>query len=192
MPVGIARKDELGELARNFEAMQVSLQTDKLTGVFNRETFEKQVTRRIEEFRSGLRKAHFAVLFVDLDHFKRVNDQLGHQTGDIVLAELADRLKHALRSGDIVGRYGGDEFVVLLSEIENASAVQRVREKIEQRMTEALTSLPADVAANIFVSASIGLAIYPDSGPDVSSLLAAADREMYERKQATRQAIYDV
>ena len=189
MPVGIARKDELGELARNFEVMHLSLQTDKLTGVFNRETFEKQVTRRIEEHRSGLRSTSFSVLFVDLDHFKRVNDQLGHQTGDIVLAELANRLKHALRSGDIVGRYGGDEFVVLLSEIENASAVQRVREKIEQRMTEPLTSLPADVAANISVSASIGLAIYPDSGPDVSSLLAAADKEMYERKQATRQAI---
>lgn len=189
MPVGIARKDELGELARNFEVMQLSLQTDKLTGVFNRETFEKQVTRRIEEHRSGLRNTSFSVLFVDLDHFKRVNDQLGHQTGDIVLAELANRLKHALRSGDIVGRYGGDEFVVLLCEIENASAVHRVREKIEQRMTEPLTSLPVDVAANIFVSASIGLAIYPDSGPDVSSLLAAADKEMYERKQATRQAI---
>ena len=189
MPVGIARKDELGELARNFEVMHLSLQTDKLTGVFNRETFEKQVTRRIEEHRSGLRSTSFSVLFVDLDHFKRVNDQLGHQTGDIVLAELANRLKHALRSGDIVGRYGGDEFVVLLSEIENASAVQRVREKIEQRMTEPLTSLPADVAANISVSASIGLAIYPDSGPDVSALLAAADKEMYERKQATRQAI---
>lgn len=187
MPVGIARKDELGELARNFEVMHLSLQTDKLTGVFNRETFEKQVTRRIEEHRSGLRNTSFSVLFVDLDHFKRVNDQLGHQTGDIVLAELANRLKYALRSGDIVGRYGGDEFVVLLCEIENASAVQRVREKIEQRMTEPLTSLPADVAANIFVSASIGLAIYPDSGPDVSSLLAAADKEMYERKQATRQ-----
>ena len=189
MPVGIARKDELGELARNFEAMQVSLQTDKLTGVFNRETFEKQVTRRIEEFRSGLRKAHFAVLFVDLDHFKRVNDQLGHQTGDIVLAELADRLKHALRSGDIVGRYGGDEFVVLLSEIDNAAAASAVREKIEQRMKEPLTSIAAEVAAHLQVTASIGMAAYPGAGPDVATLLAAADKEMYERKQALRGAI---
>ena len=189
MPVGIARKDELGELARNFEVMQLSLQTDKLTGVFNRETFEKQVTRRIEEHRSGSRGNRFSVLFVDLDHFKRVNDQLGHQTGDIVLAELADRLKHALRSGDIVGRYGGDEFVVLLSEIDSASAAVLVREKIEQRMMEPLTSLPPDIASNMYVSASIGMAIYPDSGPDVSTLIAAADKEMYERKQATRQAI---
>ena len=189
MPVGIARKDELGELARNFEAMQLSLQTDKLTGVFNRETFEKQITRRIEEHRSGLRTASFAVLFVDLDHFKRVNDKLGHQTGDIVLTELADRLKHALRSGDIVGRYGGDEFVVLLSEIENAAAANRVREKIEHRMMEPLASIAAEIAANMHVSASIGMAVYPGAGPDVSSLLAAADKEMYERKQATRQAI---
>ena len=189
MPVGIARKDELGELARNFEVMQLSLQTDKLTGVFNRDTFEKQVSRRIEEYRSGLRKAHFSLLFVDLDHFKRVNDQLGHQTGDVVLTELADRLKHVLRSGDIVGRYGGDEFVVLLSEIENAAAGHHVREKIEQRMKEPLTSVTAEIAAHLHVSASIGMAVYPDSGPDVSSLLAAADKEMYERKQAARQAI---
>ena len=188
MPVGIARKDELGELARNFEVMQMSLQTDKLTGVFNRDTFEKQVSRRIEEYCSGLRKAHFSVLFVDLDHFKRVNDQLGHQTGDVVLTELADRLKHALRSGDIVGRYGGDEFVVLLSEIENAAAAHRVRQKIEQRMQEPLTSIAADIAANLHVSASIGMAVYPAAGPDVSSLLAAADKEMYQRKQATRPA----
>jgi diguanylate cyclase (GGDEF)-like protein len=187
MPVGIARKDELGELARNFEAMQLSLQTDKLTGVFNRETFEKQVTRRIEEHRSGLRSARFSVLFVDLDHFKRVNDQLGHQAGDVVLAELANRLKHALRSGDIVGRYGGDEFVVLLSEIENAAAAGRVREKIEARMKVPLTSITT-AAANFQVTASIGLAVYPESGPDVSSMLAAADAEMYERKQSTRRA----
>ena len=186
MPVGIARNDELGELARNFEVMQLSLQTDKLTGVFNRETFEKQVTRRIEEHHSGVRKASFSVLFVDLDHFKRVNDQLGHQTGNIVLAELADRLKHSLRSGDIVGRYGGDEFVVLLSEIESTAAAQRVREKIEQCMKEPLTSVNAGLAATIHVSASIGMAVYPDSGPDVSSMLAAADKEMYERKQAMR------
>jgi diguanylate cyclase (GGDEF)-like protein len=189
MPVGIARKDELGELARNFEVMQMSLQTDKLTGVFNRETFEKQVARRIEEHSSGLRKTSFGLLFVDLDHFKRVNDQLGHQTGDIVLVELASRLKHALRSGDIVGRYGGDEFVVLLSEIENAEVVQRVREKIEQRMMAPLTSIAAELAEKIHVSASIGIAVYPEVGPDVSSLLAAADREMYERKQATRHSI---
>ncbi len=189
MPVGIARKDELGELARNFEAMQVSLQTDKLTRVFNRETFEKQVARRIEEYRSGLRKAHFAVLFVDLDHFKRVNDQLGHQTGDVVLAELADRLRHALRSGDIVGRYGGDEFVVLLSEIESGAAASAVRDKIEQRIKEPLTSIAAEVAAHLHVTASIGMAGYPEAGPDVSTLLAAADKEMYERKQAMRGAI---
>ena len=192
MPVGIARKDELGELARNFEVMQLSLQTDKLTSVFNRDTFQKQVTRRIEEHRSGMRSSAFSLLFVDIDHFKSVNDQFGHRIGDLVLAELADRLKHAVRSGDIVGRYGGDEFVVLLSDIENDAAAQRVREKIELRMKEPLTSLGADKAADISVSASIGLAVYPDAGPDAASLFAAADKEMYQRKQSTRSVASDI
>ena len=192
MPVGIARKDELGELARNFEVMQLSLQTDKLTSVFNRDTFEKQLTRRIEEHRSGMRSSAFSLLFVDIDHFKRVNDQFGHRIGDLVLTELADRLKHAVRSGDIVGRYGGDEFVVLLSDIENAAAAHRVREKIELRMKEPVTSSGADKAADISVSASIGLAVYPDSGPDTASLFAAADKEMYQRKQSTRSVASDI
>lgn len=181
-PVGIARKDELGELARNFEAMHISLQTDKLTNVFNRETFEKQLVRRIDEYRSGRRPAHFAVLFIDLDHFKKINDLLGHQTGDRVLAEVADRLKHALRSGDIVGRFGGDEFVVLLHEIEDSPALDRVREKLEQCLAEPLTTLGIAGKPAILVTASVGMAFFPMDGSDADSLLYAADQEMYARK----------
>jgi diguanylate cyclase (GGDEF)-like protein len=185
-PVGIARNDELGELARNFEAMHVSLQTDKLTGVFNRETIEKQLARRISEYRSGSRPGHFAVLFADLDHFKKVNDLLGHQTGDAVLVEVAGRLKHALRSGDIVGRYGGDEFVVLLHEIEDANAADRVRKKLEQRMRDPLSTLDAAGNAAVRVTASVGMAFFPEDGSDTDSLLYAADQEMYERKASQR------
>ena len=181
-PVGIARKDELGELARNFEAMHISLQTDKLTNIFNRETFDKQLQRRIDEYQSGIRPMSFAVLFVDLDHFKQVNDLLGHQVGDNVLVEVADRLKHSLRSGDIVGRYGGDEFVVLLHEVESSDAASRVREKIEQRMTEPLAALTGTANALVNLTASVGLARYPEDGSDTDSLLYAADQEMYDRK----------
>ncbi|MEP7156678.1 MAG: GGDEF domain-containing protein [Betaproteobacteria bacterium] len=185
-PVGIARQDELGELARNFEAMHISLQTDKLTDVFNRDTFEKQLARRIEEHRTSTRPHSFAILFIDLDYFKKVNDEMGHQVGDTVLQEIAGRLKHSLRSGDIVGRYGGDEFVVLLHEIENAQAADLVRDKIRQRMSEPLASLADSIHARRHVTASIGLAIYPDDGSDGESLIFAADQEMYEHKFSGR------
>jgi diguanylate cyclase len=185
-PVGIARKDELGELARNFEVMHLNLQTDKLTSVFNRETFEKQVSRRIDEHRVGARAASFAVLFVDFDHFKKINDELGHKTGDDVLVELADRLKRGVRAGDIVGRYGGDEFVVLLSEVDNAAAVARVREKIEQKLRVPLRVGATETATMLTLSASVGIAIYPGDGADVASLLAVADSDMYHHKRASR------
>lgn len=185
-PVGIARQDELGELARNFEAMHISLQTDKLTDVFNRDTFEKQLAKRIEEHRTSTRPQPFAVLFIDLDYFKKVNDEMGHQVGDTVLQEVANRLKHSLRSGDIIGRYGGDEFVALLHEIESASAADLVRDKIRQRMSEPLVSLADSIHARRHVTASIGLAVYPDDGRDGEALIYAADQEMYEHKFSGR------
>ena len=117
-----------------------------------------------------------ALLFVDLDGFKPVNDTFGHSSGDLVLKQVGERLKSVLRSGDMVGRIGGDEFVLLLpyTNAENAEA-------IATRVREAIDALPA-VDGRVKISTSVGVASYPHDGHDGRTLLHVADQRMYEDK----------
>ncbi|MBV8445982.1 MAG: GGDEF domain-containing protein, partial [Candidatus Dormibacteraeota bacterium] len=126
-----------------------------------------------------------ALLLVDLDHFKTVNDTSGHAAGDLVLQRVAARLRSSVRGADAVVRLGGEEFVILLHGCD-AGAALRVAEAVRQTMRE--TSLP-DGCGLQRMTASIGVAAYPDHGTTLDQLLAAADRAMYEAKHAGRDRV---
>ena len=185
-PVGITRGDEIGDLARSFEAMQQRLQTDKLTGLANRETLNMQLAQAIARYRHAPGDPFFGLLFIDLDDFKQINDRLGHETGDRTLIEVGERLKVAVRASDLVVRYAGDEFAILVRDIDGRAALTRIRASVHQALTGPLHCLdPAD-AATVPLGASVGEAFFPGDGEDPSALIAHADRDMYRHKFALR------
>jgi diguanylate cyclase (GGDEF)-like protein len=158
-------------------------QYDPLTGLYNRSAFERRIAEWIEGPVSETTRL-FAVLFVDLDRFKVVNDTYGHGVGDAVLTRLAAILRENVREGDVVARVGGDEFVVALHGLRDRETAALVAEKLVS-----LLSSPMDVAGRrIALSASIGIALYPRDGHDVHSLTTSADQAMYEVKGGGKNA----
>jgi diguanylate cyclase (GGDEF)-like protein len=120
-----------------------------------------------------------AVLFLDLDDFKQVNDAHGHAAGDVALAELAERWRNAVRDGDLVTRYGGDEFVILLKNVANRDAVETIVERLR-----AATMAPIAVAGRaVIISATVGIALSDASQGPIDHLIVAADQDMYARKR---------
>ena len=158
--------------ARN-EMMQQAV-IDPLTGAFNRLVLPEQLDRLVAgDCRSS------AVLSIDLDRFKQVNDERGHHAGDVVLATIADRLRGATRERDVVIRMGGDEFLVILHDIDRATAIQ-LAERIVRTVEE-----PIDFqGAELGVSASVGIAMVPDGDTDTDELLHHADLAMYSAKRS--------
>lgn len=153
-------------------------QHDQLTGLPNRTLF----LDRLESAVTGAarRQAHLAVLYLDLDEFKHVNDTLGHAVGDQLLREVAQRLTDCVRGADTVGRLGGDEFVVLLDGIERATDGAKVAKKI----VAAFAAPFALAAGTVRVSPSVGIAVYPEDGRSVDGLIGHADAAMYRAKRA--------
>ena len=155
-------------------------QHDFLTDLPNRMLLNDRLTQAIALARRHAQ--HLAVLFLDLDEFKHVNDDLGHVIGDALLKSVAGRLVTCVRSSDTVSRQGGDEFVVLLSEIEHADDATASA----QRIIAALAA-PHDIEHHqLHVSATIGISIYPDDGPDAETLIKSADTAMYHAKEGGR------
>jgi diguanylate cyclase (GGDEF)-like protein len=186
-PLAILRNDEIGQLASSFRQMQQRLRTDVLTGLVNRDVIVRSIAERLLHPRRSADAQPFAVLFIDLNNFKRVNDQLGHEAGDRALVEVAARLRGATRAGDLVARYAGDEFVVLLDRVADAKAADHVRVHIEDVLYEPLKSLGDSPGVRELSGAAVGLALYPGDGDDAEALIRHADHDMYGRKRAARE-----
>ncbi len=155
---------------------------DLLTGLPNRLLIGKLLNQAIA--RAQRHGQPLAVMFVDLDGFKAVNDTLGHHAGDLLLVEVARRLEKSVRKSDTVGRLAGDEFVVLLEDIGTREEVLSVAEKIRTALVRPITVAGREAR----VSASIGIALYPENGQSAEELLHKADAAMYAVKQAGRDA----
>jgi diguanylate cyclase (GGDEF)-like protein/PAS domain S-box-containing protein len=153
---------------------------DALTGLPNRRMFHEHL--RLEMKKTDRSHLPMALIFVDLDYFKEINDTLGHDKGDLLLKEVAARLSNAVRGTDTVARLGGDEFTVIVSELRNAGDVVRTAQEILRQM-----STPFNLDGNVaHISSSIGITLYPEDGADAETLINNADQAMYAAKQQGR------
>lgn len=180
--LAVDRRDELGELARSFVDMQNKLLTDHLTGLSNREALVRRVEDRIRQQRRRGDARPFLLMFADLNRFKSINDRFGHDVGDQVLQELALRLRKHVRAPDMVARYAGDEFVTLIDSVDSRRDAEAMRAHLDAALREPLAALKDLAPAETGAGAAIGMALYPDDGQDVETLLKRADADMYTRK----------
>jgi diguanylate cyclase (GGDEF)-like protein len=194
-PVGIARADEIGTLASSFERMQHRLLHDPLTGLANRDAFNLRLERRTKIALSQMAQTptgadssvnSFAVLFIDLNQFKRVNDQLGHDVGDQVLIETARSLEKLVGPNDLVARLSGDEFAILLDSVLGQVELERLRMNTFLALGAKPKCLAETSLKHTDMGGSVGQALFPDDGINAAILLKKADRRMYRQKFARR------
>ena len=153
---------------------------DFLTGLPNRQMFHDRLNQEIKK--TNRNNLQLALLFIDLDKFKEINDNFGHDVGDAMLKEAAIRLNKCVRETDTLSRLGGDEFTVILGQLNDLSIVERAVQDILNKMTEAFY-LGDEV---VYISASVGIALYPDDASTNETLLTSADQAMYAAKQLGR------
>ncbi|MGH8449540.1 putative bifunctional diguanylate cyclase/phosphodiesterase [Pseudomonas sp.] len=171
---------DMSEVRHLHQQLEFQAVTDPLTGLLNRRGFHQAVENTL--LRSERNELSLVLLYLDLDGFKRVNDTLGHDAGDRVLRWVSEQMQACLRSYDILGRMGGDEFTALL-ELEFPEQAAKISEKLIERVSVCQQVDGLDVMLGV----SIGIATYPDCGSDLNGLLRAADIAMYEAKRAGRQ-----
>lgn len=176
---------DISDRKRNEERISFLAQHDVLTELPNRALC-------LERLRMALQRAErtgdkVAVLFIDLDRFKTINDSLGHHIGDALLRSVAARLVGGVRSGDTVSRLGGDEFVVVLNGVEDVEEISRI---VEQRLLPRVRQPHAVEGAELHVSCSVGIAVYPDDARDIDTLMRHADAAMYQAKAEGRDSAH--
>ena len=174
---------DISEIKLARERLEFLAHHDSLTGLPNRVLFSehlKQALNICNRNQTGL-----ALLFIDLDRFKPVNDRYGHAVGDVLLREVGERIRNQVRKADVVGRIGGDEFVVLLGEIKNPLHVARIAEKIRRSLADVFRVDDKILS----IGSSIGIALYPEHGTSATELTRHADEAMYQIKKAGRNRV---
>lgn len=192
----VALRDALSELSERNRQLEIEVEQrkqmeqemrhlamhDMLTGLPNRALFMDRLESA--HHRAQRHGGMFALVYVDVDRFKEVNDTWGHGAGDAVLIELAARLRGALRENDTVARLGGDEFALVLEELDDISDAHRLMERVTQSLQAPMHYLRDGEALTLAIAASIGVAAYPADGAEVDALLHAADQAMYLIKRS--------
>ena len=181
----VAISRDITERMRAEQQIHFQAYHDNLTGLPNRKLFDDRLTIALAHARRRKITGQIgaaAVLFLDLDHFKLVNDTFGHSAGDRLIQELASRLRSALRAEDTIARFGGDEFIVLLPHMTDSDHAPRVAQKLLDALREPVTI----DEQTIYTTGSIGIAIFPEDGDTSENLLRNADAAMYRAKERAR------
>ena len=166
------------------EMLRRQAQHDPLTDLPNRILFNARLEQAIG--RANRISGQLVVLFIDLDGFKQVNDAYGHEAGDQVLQDVANKLIESVRRSDTLARIGGDEFVLLVEDVQGLGQVKSLANKV----VESISSLHTPALKKVRISASIGISLYPDHGNDTRTLLVRADEAMYEAKRQGKQRYF--
>ncbi|MFH1813891.1 MAG: EAL domain-containing protein [Pseudomonadota bacterium] len=179
----VAVMTDISELKRSEAKLDYLAHHDPLTDLPNRLLMQSRIQHAIE--RAARNRCHLALLFIDLDRFKNVNDSLGHPAGDELLAAIAKRLRSRLREVDTLARLGGDEFVLLIEEM----TVPEDAAIVAQMLIDLLTApFSLSQGSEIYIGASIGISVFPDDGSNVTELIQHSDVAMYQAKEAGRGA----
>lgn len=176
--------EDITERKQNEEKIEKLAYFDSLTGLPNRILMRDRLSQMVA--RARRHNDQIGLFFLDLDHFKRINDTLGHDTGDQLLKVVAERLGSVLRNCDTISRLGGDEFVILIEDIKNRDGAATLACKILESLTKQIILKGKE----IFTSTSIGIALYPDDGDDPDTLLKNADTAMYRAKDEGRNTYF--
>jgi diguanylate cyclase (GGDEF)-like protein len=184
--VRIGANDEIGELTAAFNQMAAKLATfttrDELTGFYNRRFMKRVLTEELG--RSQRHRHNLGLLMIDVDHFKSINDNYGHITGDQALSELGKIIVTSLREEDVVCRYGGEELVVILPEVDGVDSVMQTAERLRSAVES--RSFKNSKGTSITMTVSIGASVFPHHGEDEVELFKQADQALYRAKDAGR------
>lgn len=178
----VAIFNDVTELRQKDERIKHQAYHDALTGLPNRQLLQDRLDHAIDVAQRD--RMRLALMFLDLDRFKTINDSLGHDVGDLLLQAVAERLKSCVRKSDTLARLGGDEFVLVLTDVAHTSEVAHVAEKIIGELVAPLTLS----GHQVHVTTSVGIALFPDDGADATTLMKNADTAMYQAKSAGRNA----
>lgn len=180
----VAVKEDITQRKKDETLIHKQATTDSLTGLANRILFLDRLSQEITHCKRN--NDCLAVMFIDLDRFKNINDTRGHSVGDMFLIEIANRLGSCIRSKDTVARFGGDEFVVLLRDLKNVNDPEFIAKKFQESLAKPILINGSE----LYISCSIGIAIYPMDGQDPETLILHADMAMYRTKELGRNNYY--